>query len=92
MIAPKKLPIQFQKWNKKWKSPNGVASPIGKLLPRNIRPFVNGYFSIQRNNSIRNFEYPWAFITSQITKGMEVIDIGGGWAVFSLYWINVVVP
>ncbi len=78
MIATKKMPVQFQKWNKKWKAPNGIASPLGRMFPRKFRPLVNGFFCIQRNNSIRQFEYPWAFNISGISKGMAVIDIGGG--------------
>ncbi len=37
-----------------------------------------GPFSVQRNNSTRAFEYPWAFEVGNLRPGMKVLEIGGG--------------
>ena len=36
-----------------------------------------GPFSIQRNNTTRTFEYPWAFHAAALKPGMQ-LEIGGG--------------
>jgi SAM-dependent methyltransferase len=41
-----------------------------------------GPFSIQLNNTTREFEYPWAFEAGQLGPGLKVLEIGGGLAGF----------
>lgn len=38
----------------------------------------NGMFQYQGNNTIRYFEYPWAFYSVKLRKGMKVLDFGAG--------------
>lgn len=40
-------------------------------------PF-GGMFSYQMNNVTRYYEYPWAFYAVKLSKGMHVLDFGGG--------------
>jgi SAM-dependent methyltransferase len=37
-----------------------------------------GPFEFQENNTIRIFEYPWAFYATPLTAGLQVLEMGGG--------------
>jgi SAM-dependent methyltransferase len=89
VIARKELLPAYQQWNRKWGAPFG--SPVYRLsayLPRGrptldkfiFKPFprLQGYFGFQPNNTIRSFEYPWAFHATPIRQGLRVLEIGGG--------------
>lgn len=38
---------------------------------------LKGPFSIQSNNTTRQYEYPWAFEVAKIKSGMRVLEVGG---------------
>lgn len=82
MLAPAQMPQHYLNWNHTYGAPFGRKPFISKWK----KPFLSeedierlkGPFAIQGNNSTREFEYPWAFEAGQLTKGMSVLEIGGG--------------
>jgi len=86
MLAPRGIPQDYSQWNEA----NG--SPFGHqiYIPRWKRRFMSeenierlrGPFAVQMNNSIRQFEYPWAFDVAALRPKMRVLEIGGGLAGF----------
>jgi 2-polyprenyl-3-methyl-5-hydroxy-6-metoxy-1,4-benzoquinol methylase len=82
MLARRQLPEDFQKWNERHGAPFGRAPILKKLLQPRLSlaqsARILGPFSIQTNNTLRTFEYPWAYFASQVTPGMRVVEIGGG--------------
>ena len=48
------------------------------MLPSGLRTRMEGPFSIQSNNTIREFEYPWAFEMVNCAPGSKVLEVGGG--------------
>ena len=46
-------------------------------MPKSIEQ-LQGPFSIQPNNTTREFEYPWAFESANLKLGMQVVELGGG--------------
>lgn len=79
-LARRKLPARYAEWNKTWHAPFGRTVPIGQRWRRlrNLRPGLFGPFSIQKNNTTRHFEYPWAFFAVPIQPGRLAIELGGG--------------
>ena len=89
MIAKRKLPTEFQDWNAVWgapygRRPNFIRRVRGRLLP-GIKPSVwsearsRGPFAWQTNNSIRIFEYPWAYhAIRRQGSHLRVLEVGGG--------------
>ena len=89
MIARRDLPQEFRDWNAAWGAPYGRRdSLIGRvrrrLLP-GIEPSVKskarscGPFAWQSNNSIRKFEYPWAYhAIRRLGSHLRVLEVGGG--------------
>lgn len=86
MIAPARIPETYQQWNRQFGSPNGHRIRFRRLrerfLPASMLHRAMGPFSIQYNNSIRAFEYPWAFAAGELRPGMKVLEIGGSLAGF----------
>jgi len=86
VIAPSSLPEKFLQWNATHGAPDGRQVRWQKLK----NPFLSeaqirralGPFSIQSNNTIRTFEYPWAFAAGELQRGMKVLEIGGSLAGF----------
>jgi SAM-dependent methyltransferase len=39
---------------------------------------LRGPFGIQENNTVREFEYPWAYFATPRRPGLDVLEIGGG--------------
>ena len=82
MIAPRHLPDSFKLWNKKYGAPFGrqffLNRRVQKVLPWRFWLRCAGYFSQQPNNTIREFEYPWAFFATPLRPGLRVLEIGGG--------------
>ena len=90
MIATKVLPSQFWDWNNKWGAPfgrrqRGFGSRLRRtLLGRRDLPIWmearwRGPFGWQPNNSIRVFEYPWAYhVIHHRGRGLRVLEVGGG--------------
>lgn len=86
MIGTKEHLNDFEKWNKTWGAPFGA--PVQYPFPYNISQKLDpkeerqiqekGYFGFQPNNDTRAIEYPWAFHSSNLEKGMRVLEIGGG--------------
>src|SRR5262249_36139669 len=71
-----------------WQWNNRHGAPFGRPIPRKriwdfFRPRksveqLRGPFSIQINNTTREFEYPWAYESAQLKPGMHVLEFGGG--------------
>jgi SAM-dependent methyltransferase len=82
MLAPATLPERYRKWNDTHGAPFGRPNPKRRLLDYFRRPKspeqLRGPFSIQSNNTTREFEYPWAFESALLKAGMRVVDLGGG--------------
>jgi len=89
MIAKRDLPRQFREWNAKWGAPYGrrlgcagrlrEALLRGRDLPVWIEARWRGPFGWQTNNSIRIFEYPWAYhIIRRMGSTLRVLEVGGG--------------
>lgn len=81
MLAPRILPEAFQRWNSKWGAPEGRS--WSRVIDRRYWTTrgvasVVGPFAFQPNNDTRAFEYPWAFEALELTKGLHVLEIGGG--------------
>jgi 2-polyprenyl-3-methyl-5-hydroxy-6-metoxy-1,4-benzoquinol methylase len=82
MLATAQLPQPYVEWNQIH------GAPYGRNLihPRLKRIFLSeeswqrlrGPFTLQVNNTIRRFEYPWAFIAAKLQPKMRVLEIGGG--------------
>ena len=82
MLAPAALPDNYRQWNLANGAPFGRPIPRKRLLdyfrpPKSVEQ-LRGPFSIQENNTTREFEYPWAFYSAEIKPGMRVLDLGGG--------------
>jgi len=84
MLALSQIPPEFTNWNIKHGAPFGhtVASWKRALMSDKQVKRLRGPFSFQVNNSIRKFEYPWAFDVAKLKPGMRVLEIGGGLAGF----------
>lgn len=80
----------YAAWNRAWGAPFGqsVRYPFphnlaARLEPGRLREIrERGYFGFQPNNDTRRVEYPWAYHTANLQKGMRVLEIGGGLAGF----------
>jgi Methyltransferase domain len=89
VIGRKELPALFAAWNEKWGAPFGYLGNreyrAGRMPDGSLRiatqdpasPDV-GPFGFQANSYTRLYEYPWAFLTAELSPGMRVLDIGGG--------------
>jgi 2-polyprenyl-3-methyl-5-hydroxy-6-metoxy-1,4-benzoquinol methylase len=89
MIARRNLPGEFRDWNAVWGAPYGRRPSLfrrarRRLLP-GIKPSVQsearsrGPFAWQSNNSIRIFEYPWAYhAIRRQGSHLQVLEVGGG--------------
>jgi len=82
MLALKSLPESFRAWNLQHGAPNGHErrrrSAFRSFYSDRSWRRLRGAFAIQGNNSIRAFEYPWAFHIGSPAPGMRALDIGGG--------------
>lgn len=82
MLALKSLPENFRAWNLNQGAPNGHErrrrNAFRRFYSERAWRRLRGPFSIQGNNSIRAFEYPWAFHIGAPAPGMRALDIGGG--------------
>jgi len=65
---------------------------VNKLLPKIFSKKYKGYRLnsdlILRSNqlwAIREWEYPWALLNSEICKETKILDVGSGWSLFPLY-------
>ena len=86
MIAPAIIPEPYKRWNLVNGAPNGRKILFRRLqerfLPEAALHRALGPFSIQHNNTIRAFEYPWAFAVTELQPGMKVLEVGGSLAGF----------
>jgi SAM-dependent methyltransferase len=82
MLAPAALPERYQKWNDRYGAPFGRPVPKRRLIdyfsPPRSPEQLQGPFSIQTNNTTREFEYPWAFESAQLKPDLRVVELGGG--------------
>src|SRR5437868_2822382 len=82
MLATRVIPERYRSWNLSQGAPDGHERRRRGIF----RAFhterawrrLRGPFAIQGNNSIRQFEYPWAFESAHLAPGMRAMDIGGG--------------
>lgn len=67
----------------------GKLWPFNKLLPKIFsRMFKLNSDMILISNQlwmIRDWEYPWAILNSELSKETKVLDVGSGWSLFPLY-------
>jgi 2-polyprenyl-3-methyl-5-hydroxy-6-metoxy-1,4-benzoquinol methylase len=82
MLAPRDIPKQFREWNLVHGAPRGRTDAISKWKRRFMSADSiqrrRGPFSLQKNNTTREFEYPWAFHVAELKPDMRVLEIGGG--------------
>jgi len=82
MLAPRRLPASYNSWNHVNGAPFGRALTISPLKLKSMSPEavqrLRGPFAFQGNNTIRQFEYPWAFDVAAITPGMSLVELGAG--------------
>ncbi|HXK23643.1 MAG TPA: class I SAM-dependent methyltransferase [Myxococcota bacterium] len=81
MIGVRRLPPDFHAWNERYGAPFGRPDPnrwVKRLLTWSMLQRHRGPFSFQPNNTLRTFEYPWAYGVVPIEPGMRVLEIGGG--------------
>lgn len=81
MLAPKDIPKEFQKWNKRWGAPFGYRGTWRIPMKYRFLPIISrvaGMFAFQPNSTTRAFEYPWAFAAGQLQPGLDILEIGGG--------------
>jgi hypothetical protein len=88
MLAPRRLPPHFERWNRQQKldfalSLYGIAlrrTGVVRILA--LRPRVArlcGPFLWQPNSATRLFEYPWAHQTiASLGRTLRVVEVGGG--------------
>jgi SAM-dependent methyltransferase len=81
MLLRSEIPAAHDAWNRRWGAPYGRAPRV--VVPRRLRhlPVLAGAvgpFAFQENNRTRRFEYPWVFDQIAPTKGLRVLEIGGG--------------
>jgi SAM-dependent methyltransferase len=81
MLAPSTLPKRYRDWNDTHGAPFGRPIPkkhlLDYFLPAKLPEQLGGPFSIQPNNTTREYEYPWAFEAANLRSGMQVLDLGG---------------
>ncbi|TQV77647.1 class I SAM-dependent methyltransferase [Exilibacterium tricleocarpae] len=81
MLAENQLPQNFLDWNAQQGAPYGkpiiLAKKLKRWLPSTWYWSLRGPFSVQRNNTTRAFEYPWAFFQAQVSPGDRILEVGG---------------
>jgi SAM-dependent methyltransferase len=86
MLARRALPEEYRRWNRRHGAPFGHPvhglGLLRRLLPERVLTRMRGPFGIQPNNTVREFEYPWAYFASPVRPGLDVLDIGGGFGGF----------
>jgi SAM-dependent methyltransferase len=81
MLARRALPEVYRRWNRLHGAPFGHPAPVpgaDRLLPERVLQRLRGPFGIQPNNTVRAFEYPWAYFATPLRAGLDVLEIGGG--------------
>jgi 2-polyprenyl-3-methyl-5-hydroxy-6-metoxy-1,4-benzoquinol methylase len=92
MIGRRELPSEYQDWNRKWGAPYGYLSNKQAMpwmhqyenIARAMQDLSQltgpdyGPFALQPVSQTRIFEYPWAFFSAKLKRGLRVLDIGGG--------------
>jgi SAM-dependent methyltransferase len=86
MLAPNQLPAAYVAWNRRHNAPWGRRGKrlIDTFGPR-VKPVARylGPYAWQPNNSLRTFEYPWAFERlGELGSALSVVDVGAGLAGF----------
>jgi SAM-dependent methyltransferase len=82
MLAPRTLPDRYATWNNEHLAPWGRRGQrlIRLLGPRNryVARYL-GPYAWQKNNTLRIFEYPWAYEQlASLGTGLSVVDVGAG--------------
>ena len=86
MLAFTPIPENYVRWNQLHGAPYGRQLKLPRwrkwFLSVETIEKLRGPFTLQKNNSIRQFEYPWAFDAAKLQPGLRVLEIGGGLAGF----------
>jgi 2-polyprenyl-3-methyl-5-hydroxy-6-metoxy-1,4-benzoquinol methylase len=89
MLARRKLPPEYWRWNATWGSPQGRHVQVTRLVQlvapgasaalrhRTLLARSLGPFGFQTNSSTRAFEYPWAYHQLASVGPCRVLEIGG---------------
>jgi SAM-dependent methyltransferase len=93
MIAPRLLPPEFDRWNRRWHAPFGRRTRLTRLLGPSSSWVIRrrGPFAYQTNNDTRRFEYPWAYSriaahrTAMGGRPLRIVEIGGSLA--GMQWV-----
>jgi len=82
MLARRASPEAYRDWNRQHGAPFGRRVrglyTLQRFLPENVMARIRGPFGIQENNTVREFEYPWAYFATPVRPGLDALDIGGG--------------
>jgi 2-polyprenyl-3-methyl-5-hydroxy-6-metoxy-1,4-benzoquinol methylase len=82
MLAFRPIPENYARWNWTHGAPHGRHLSLRRwqkwFLSAEQIETRRGPFALQPNNSIREFEYPWAFHVPGLEPGMQVLELGGG--------------
>ncbi len=86
MLAPLRISEEFQKWNALHGAPFGHHIYTSEQHIAALKNTTNslelirdhGPFVLQRNNSTRQFEFPWAYHAVGASQPCRVVEIGGG--------------
>jgi SAM-dependent methyltransferase len=82
MLAPKIVPVNYQRWNAIWGSPFGHPNSDRLMLVDGLHTLdkfrLAGPFAFQQNNSTRQFEYPWVYDQIDHRRSSSLADVGAG--------------
>lgn len=81
VLARRHLPREYVEFNKRFWAPFGRSFPMMdfiKSISWSLFVKLSGPFSVQPNNTLREFEYPWAYSQFRPREGTSVLEIGGG--------------
>jgi 2-polyprenyl-3-methyl-5-hydroxy-6-metoxy-1,4-benzoquinol methylase len=80
MLARRRLPQEYARWNRDWAAPYGrhsaavaLLKPFGRRRVRRAR----GPFAFQGNTATRTYEYPWAYHQLTDLGPSRILEIGG---------------
>jgi SAM-dependent methyltransferase len=89
MIARLDLPAKYQAWNERWGAPIGRRTPQARAIKVAVDRLgvqglaclpvqIVGPFAFQENSITRRYEYPWAYEALRPSRGMRLLELGGG--------------
>lgn len=78
MIAPSRIPAEYNAWNKQHGAPAGrnVAPTLKSFSDPNSWDKMQGYFRASSTARTRTFEYPWVYFAVSLPRSSQVLHIG----------------